>query len=31
MVANGELSRAEPLKIILKRIILCGYPLKVKF
>jgi pre-rRNA-processing protein TSR1 len=28
-VLSGELTRAEPLKITLKRIILCGYPLKI--
>jgi hypothetical protein len=29
LVASGELMRPDPLRVILKRIILCGYPFKV--
>lgn len=29
LVASGELKKPDPLKVILKRIILTGYPLKV--
>jgi len=29
LVASGELMRPDPLRVILKRIILCGYPFKI--
>lgn len=29
LVAAGELLKPDPMRIILKRIILCGYPLKI--
>jgi len=29
LVATGELMKPDPLRLILKRIILCGYPLKI--
>lgn len=29
LVASGELMKPDPLRVVLKRIILCGYPFKV--
>jgi len=30
LVASGELMKPDPLRVILKRALLTGYPLKVK-